>query len=1106
MHCLDVLPTMNYSNPAKVHILLFFLLSVLLLNQRLHLDAADNNDRGALLEFKRGLQDSDSVLSDWNSSAQICLWKGISCGKGGRVIRLQLYNASLHGTISPFLSNLSQLQTLDLSHNSLHGSIPDEIGSLSNLARLDLSSNHLGSEIPTCLGMLANLVYLNLWDNPLGGNLSTYKFHNWTRLEFLDITHSNLYGPIPPQMGNHLQRLEMLFLGENNLTGSIPSSLSNISKLQRLDLSFNSLCGSIPAGLGFLSNLSRLGLSNNKLKQGIPDNFGMLSKLVFFDLSANELDGYLPTSIFYNCTLLETIHLSDNAFSGPIPPQIGSHLRALRELLLANNSLTGAFPPSLANATSLERIYLDYNHLNGPLPSDIIAQLPALEILFISYNNFSSEENLTYFLTAISNLTQLMDLGAGGLHLKGRLPSTFCLLDSLSIILLQDNKLDGTIPSNISNLQNLTFLRLSDNLLEGPIPVELFLIRNLERVWLSRNNLDGQIPSIPANITTRLGVLDISQNHLDGRIPSSISNLQAMRFLQLSENFLGGPIPSSLGSMKLEHLDLSYNYLSGQLPVQVAALSTMTWIFSLSHNLLEGELPRQLSQMDKVQAIDLSSNKFNSTIPDLRSCVSVRFLNLSHNSLQGPIPKSFGNLSSLQQLDVSSNLLSGEVPASLQQCNELKQLNLSFNQFSGSLPHGGIFDALTFDSLKGNKFCGTEGYLNCSSRTSRIAHRKEFILLLSIIASVLFTLIIFCTVAAKPFKGTALGLSRYPFDLISDHPRITYRELWEATGGFDQTRLIGSGGFGHVYKGTLRDGSFIAIKVLHQHDHNSSRIFNRECRVLKRVRHRNLMSIITTCSNPEFKAIVLTFMSKGSLEDYLHPRGDSETFLSLTEIVNICSDIAEGMAYLHSHAPVQVIHCDLKPSNILLDDDMTAIVSDFGIARLAYAAADRSAIVDSISTSTDTFLHGSVGYVAPEYGYGRQASAKGDVYSYGVIVLEMVTRKRPTDEMFDGGVSLINWVKYRYGSQLENVIDPSLVRELQQKIPEVKKIFEVAIMELIDLGLVCTQETASTRPSMISVADDLDKIKQYIHGDETATFTSSHGTSSTIKTGDDWLV
>ncbi|XP_042416837.1 putative leucine-rich repeat receptor-like serine/threonine-protein kinase At2g24130 [Zingiber officinale] len=516
-----------------------------------------------------------------------------------------------------------------------------------------------------------------------------------------------------------------------------------------------------------------------------------------------------------------------------------------------------------------------------------------------------------------------MDLGEGGLHLKRRLPSTFCLLDSLSIILLQDNKLDGTIPSNISNLQNLTFLELSDNLLEGPIPVELFLIRNLERVWLSRNNLDGEIPSIPANITTRLGVLDISQNHLDGRIPSSISNLQAMRFLQLSENFLRGTIPSSL--------------------VQVAALSTMTRIFSLSHNLLEGELP---------------SSCFTAAV------------------------------------------------------QELKQLNLSFNQFSGSLPHGGIFDALTFDSLKGNKFCETEGYLNCSSRTSSIAHRKEFILLLSITASVLFTLIIFCTVATKPFRGTALGLSRYPFELISDHPRITYRELWEATGGFDQTRLIGSGGFGHVYKGTLRDGSFIAIKVLHQHDHNSSRIFNRECRVLKRVRHRNLMSIITTCSNPEFKAIVLTFMSRGSLEDYLHPRGDSETFLSLTEIVNICSDIAEGMTYLHSHALVQVIHCDLKPSNILLDDDMTAIVSDFDIARLAYAPADRSATVDSISTSTDTFLHGSVGYVAPEYGYGRQASAKGDVYSYGVIVLEMVTRKRPTDEMFERGVSLISWVKY----------------------------------------------------------------------------------------------
>lgn len=208
-------------------------------------------------------------------------------------------------------------------------------------------------------------------------------------------------------------------------------------------------------------------------------------------------------------------------------------------------------------------------------------------------------------------------------------------------------------------------------------------------------------------------------------------------------------------------------------------------------------------------------------------------------------------------------------------------------------------------------------------------------------------------------------------DLTRNFPRITYKELLDATDGFDEQRIVGSGSYGRVYRGVLPDGAQIAVKVLHLQTGNSTKSFARECQVLKRIRHRNLIRIITACSLPDFKALVLPYMANGSLDSrlYLHAAegmrsGSSD--LSLLQRVSICSDIAEGMAYLHHHSPVKVVHCDLKPSNVLLNDDMTALVSDFGIARLiAIGAGNGAGVVENMGNSTANVLCGSIGYIAP---------------------------------------------------------------------------------------------------------------------------------------------
>ncbi|KAL5825359.1 hypothetical protein ACOSQ3_021422 [Xanthoceras sorbifolium] len=319
-------------------------------------------------------------------------------------------------------------------------------------------------------------------------------------------------------------------------------------------------------------------------------------------------------------------------------------------------------------------------------------------------------------------------------------------------------------------------------------------------------------------------------------------------------------------------------------------------------------------------------------------------------------------------MDVSGNQLSGKIPISLNKIHTLTFLNLSFNDFEGMTPSGGIFDSITNMSFLGNHLlCRVDaGIPICSQKRHWFRSRMLLIIFILVICISVFLSTICCVIGIRRIKvmissakSEAIRKPRTP-GLMHNFPRISYRELSEATRGFDEQRLVGTGSYGRVYKGVLSDGTAIAVKVLQLQSGNSTKSFNRECQVLKRIRHRNLIRIITACSLADFKAIVLPYMSNGSLDSCLYPNSGSLD-LSLLQRVNICSDIAEGMAYLHHHSPVKVIHCDLKPSNVLLNDDMTALVSDFGIARLVTTVG----VVDNLGNSTANLLCGSIGYIAP---------------------------------------------------------------------------------------------------------------------------------------------
>lgn len=777
-------------------------------------------------------------------------------------------------------------------------------------------------------------------------------------------------------------RVIELDLSGLSLRGTILPAISNLSYLKILDLSGNFFEGHIPAELVSLSRLKQLSLSTNLLEGTIPTELGFLGELVYLDLGSNRLTGEIPMSLFCNGTSsLEYIDLSNNSISGNIPLKKQCELRELRFLLLWSNQLVGQVPQALSNSSKLQWLDLESNALSGHLPSEIVQKMPMLQFLYLSYNNFSSHNgntDLKPFFSSLVNSTNLQELELAGNNLGGDIPS---IIGDLSITLVQihldDNLIYGSIPPHISKLVNLTLLNLSSNFINGSIPRELCRIRKLERLYLSNNSLSGDIPSTFGDVP-HLGLLDLSKNKLSGSIPDSFANLSQLRRLLLYENQLSGTIPPSLGKcINLEILDLSCNKISGVTPSEVAGLSSLKLYLNLSSNHLHGPIPLELSKMDMVLAIDISSNNLSGAIPSqLGSCIALEYLNLSGNFLESSLPESIGQLPYLKELDVSFNHLSGEIPESLQASSTLKQLNLSFNNFSGIVLNKRAFSWLSIDSFVGNRqLCGSiQGMRSCRKKRS-----YHFIILPAVISS-LFVILIFCILGYR--LALKLKLRRKLASFIGPemeeeeqerkehkYPKISHQQLIEATGGFSSSSLIGSGRFGHVYKGVLQDNTRIAVKVIDSKTAGelSGGSFKRECQVLSRTRHRNLIKIITICSRPDFKALVLPLMPNGSLENHLYPSHGLSHGLDLVQLVRICSDVAEGLAYLHHNSPVKVVHCDLKPSNILLDHDMTALVTDFGIAKLVKNDDQENFFADDSASysSTDGLLCGSLGYIAP---------------------------------------------------------------------------------------------------------------------------------------------
>ncbi|XP_065857705.1 serine/threonine-protein kinase BRI1-like 2 [Euphorbia lathyris] len=1077
-------------------------------------------DAAALIQFKKMIQnDPNEVLSGWQLKRSPCAWYGVSCSLG-RVTQLDLTSAKLSGIISfDTLASLHMLASLKLSSNLFVVNSTSLLHLPFGLQHLELSSALLVGTFPdNFFSRNPNLVYVNLSHNNLTGSLPHDLLSNSDKFQSLDLSYNNFTGPIYDlKIENSCNSLLQFDLSVNHLIDSIPPSLSNCTNLKSLNLSFNMLTGEIPRSFGELTSLQRLDFSHNHLSGWMPSELGnACGSLLEFKLSFNNISGSIPAS-FSSCSWLQLLDLSNNNLSGTFPDSLLQNLSSLESLLLSYNLISGSFPASISYCKNLRVLDLSSNKFSGTIPPDICPGAAALEELRMPDNLIVGE-----IPAQLSQCSKLKTLDFSINYLNGSIPAELGQLENLEQFIAWYNGLEGNIPPELGNCRNLKDLILNNNHLSGELPVELFSCSNLEWISLTSNRITGEVPK-EFGLLSRLAVLQLGNNSLSGEIPTELGNCSSLVWLDLGSNRLTGEIPARLGRQLgakalggipsgntlvfVRNVGNSCQGVGGLLEfagirserlLQVPTLKTCDFT-----RLYTGPVLSLFTQYQTLEYLDLSYNQLRGKIPDeIGDMMALQVLVIAHNQLSGEIPPSLGQLKNLGVFDASHNRLQGQIPDSFSNLSFLVQIDLSYNELTGEIPQRGQLSTLPATQYEhnpglcgvplpdchGGNGAGTSSPNTDGGREGRKAATSSWAnsIVLGILISVASLCILVVWMIAMRIRHREAEEVKMLNSLQASHAATTWKiekekeplsinvatfqrqlrklkfsQLIDATNGFSADSLIGSGGFGEVFKATLKDGSSVAIKKLIRLSCQGDREFMAEMETLGKIKHRNLVPLLGYCKIGEERLLVYEFMEYGSLEEMLHGRRSKDRrILSWDERKKIARGAAKGLCFLHHNCIPHIIHRDMKSSNVLLDQDMEARVSDFGMARLI------SALDTHLSVST---LAGTPGYVPPEYYQSFRCTAKGDVYSFGVVLLELLTGKRPTDKDDFGDTNLVGWVKIkvREGKQME-VIDQELLSVSKgTDEAEAEEVKEMA--RYLEITLQCVDDFPSKRPNMLQV-------------------------------------
>ncbi|KAG8388795.1 hypothetical protein BUALT_Bualt02G0162300 [Buddleja alternifolia] len=811
----------------------------------------------------------------------------------------------------------------------------------------------------------------------------------------------------------HVRELALL---NRNLSGSLSPELGRLSYMRILDFMWNNISGTIPKEIGNITTLELLLLNGNQLTGSLPDELGSLSNLDRIQIDQNHISGPIPPS-FANLSKTKHFHMNNNSLSGQIPPEL-SRLPMLVHLLLDNNNLSGYLPPELSQMPSLMIIQLDNNDFDGSTIPSSYGNMS--QLLKLSLRNCSLEGAIPDW----SNNPSIAYIDFSLNRLNGSIP-TGALSENITTIDLSNNNLTGTIPASFSRLPLLQKLSLSNNSLIGSIPSIIWQNRTLnasERLFLDfENNMFSNISGsllIPPNITIGL----------QGNPACSNSNL--IQFCGPFEEDLSNTLNNTnVNDCLPQSCPPPYEYAPSSPSIRCFCAAPLYVGYRLKSpgfsdffpyvNVFKGYLSSGLSL--NLDELDIDSVVWQKG-PRLRMYLKI-FPTYINNSVR------LFNRSEVLRI---RGLFSG--------------WRIPDNQIFGP------FELLNFTLL--------EPYMDEFPEPSSSGISKGAlagIILGTIAGSVTLSAFVSLLILRRKKHASSRKRLLSRISMKIDGVRsFTYGELALATNNFNSSSQVGEGGYGKVYKGILADGTAVAIKRAQEGSMQGEMEFLTEIELLSRVHHRNLVSLIGYCDEEAEQMLVYEFMSNGTLRDQLS--GKSKVPLNFGMRVRTALDAARGILYLHTEADPPIFHRDIKASNILLDSKCTAKVADFGLSRLAPLPDLEGYVPAHVST----VVKGTPGYLDPEYFLTQKLTDKSDVYSLGVVFLELLTGMHPISH----GKNIVREVNIAYRSgMIFSIIDDQMGSYPSE-----------CVERFMNLALKCCQDETDVRPSMSEVVRELESI------------------------------
>ncbi|PKI41018.1 hypothetical protein CRG98_038546 [Punica granatum] len=842
---------------------------------------------------------------------------------------------------------------------------------------------------------------------------------NSSRVTGLGLSTMGIKGQLTGDIGT-LTELRSLDLSFNKgLTGPISAQIGNLRKLNILILAGCGLSGIIPDELGNLTELTFLALNSNNFTGKIPPSLGKLSKLYWLDLAENQLTGPLPVSTDTSPGLDQLLnakhfHFNKNQLSGPVPEKLFNAEMVLIHILFDGNQLTGPVPSTLGLVEHLEVLRLDRNKLSGEIPP-IFSNFTRVTELNLAFNEFSGS---------------IPDLSA---------------MTALNYIDLSNNSFDASeVPKWFSTLSSITTLVVEYGSLQGQLPQKLFSHPQLQQVKLRNNHLNGTL-NIADDISPQLQLIDLQNNQISSLTLGSSGYTKTL-------NLIGNPVCASL----------SNNYC------QLQQISSKPYSTSLTRcGSKTCPVDQKLSPQSCECAVPYEGTLY----------------------FRAPSFRELSNATIFQGLETSFSTKLGLTPGSVSLQNlffnpdDYLQMQLSLFPASGKeyFNHSEIQRfgfQLSNQTYKPPKEFGP--YYFIASPYPFPAHSKSslstgVIAGIAIGGSILVLVLIGLGIYAvrqkkraeraieshKPFAswGAGSGKDSGGAPQLKGARWFSFDELKKCTNNFSENSEIGFGGYGKVYRGILSDGQVVAIKRAQQGSMQGGLEFRTEIELLSRVHHKNLVGLVGFCFEQGEQMLVYEFMPNGTLREALS--GKSGIYLDWKRRLRVALGSARGLAYLHELANPPIIHRDVKSTNILLDENLTAKVADFGLSKL---------VSDSEKGHVSTQVKGTLGYLDPEYYMTQQLTEKSDVYSFGVVMLELISARLPIEK----GKYIVREVRLAMNRKddeyygLGEIMDPSIR----------KAGYLVGFSRFLELAMQCVEESAGDRPTMSEVVKAIETILQ----------------------------